>query len=196
MRTVSGHSVRLLFLLIAISLVCLGLQFEPFASQVNWQRYFILEGQWWRILTGNFTHTNFAHLGMNLAGLWVISFIFKPSPKALLFSLITVSLAVGGLNFLSSMNGYVGLSGVLHGLFAYFALQEALNGRKSSWLLVVGVLAKVGWEMTMGASASTSEIINARVAVESHLFGALSGLVLAMTVFLLTKKGVLSPTKS
>ncbi|WCP66151.1 rhombosortase [Vibrio tubiashii] len=188
--------MRLLLLLIAISLVCLGLQFEPFASQVNWQRYFILEGQWWRILTGNFTHTNFAHLGMNLAGLWVISFIFKPSPKALLFSLIIVSLAIGGLNFLSSMNGYVGLSGVLHGLFAYFALQEALNNRKSSWLLVVGVLAKVGWEMTMGASASTSEIINARVAVESHLFGALSGLVLAMTVFLLTKKGVLSSTKS
>lgn len=175
--------MRLLFLLIAISLVCLGLQFEPLASQVNWHRDFILEGQWWRILTGNFTHTNFAHLGMNLAGLWVISYIFKPSPRLLLLCLVTISLAVGVLNFLSSMNGYVGLSGALHGLFAYFALLEALNGRKSSWLLVVGVMAKVAWELTMGASSSTSELINARVAVESHLFGMLSGFIFAALHF-------------
>lgn len=81
------------------------------------------------------------------------------------------------------MKGYVGLSGVLHGLFAYFALQETLNGRKSSWLLVVGVMAKVIWELTMGASSSTSELINARVAVESHLFGMLSGFIFAALYF-------------
>ncbi|KGY12008.1 membrane protein [Vibrio tubiashii] len=171
--------MRLLFQLIAISLVCLGLQVEPLASQMSWQRDLIIHGQWWRILTGNFTHTNFAHLAMNLAGLWVMSFIFKPSVKALTFCLITISIAVGALNFLTSMNGYVGLSGVLHGLFAFFALQEALNGRKSSWLLVVGVMLKIGWELTMGASSSTSELINARVAVESHLFGMLSGFIFA-----------------
>jgi rhomboid family GlyGly-CTERM serine protease len=86
---------------------------------------------------------------------------------------------VGVLNLTTNMTSYVGLSGVLHGIFAYYALQESLQGRKGSWLLVIGVLAKVGWEMTMGASQSTSELINARVAVESHLFGALTGLVLA-----------------
>ncbi|KJY83480.1 membrane protein [Vibrio galatheae] len=188
--------MRLLFLLIAISLVCLGLQFEPFASQVNWQRTLIVQGQWWRILAGNFTHTNFAHLVMNLAGLWVISFIFKPSPKSLILCLCFASLAVGVLNFLTTMNGYVGLSGALHGLFAYFALQEVFDGRKSSWLLVIGVLAKVVWEMTMGAAVSTSELINARVAVESHLFGALAGFILALTQLLLRKKGLLSHSES
>lgn len=187
--------MRLLFLLVAISLVCLGLQFEPVASLANWQRFLIIDGQWWRILTGNFTHTNFAHLGMNLAGLWVISFIFKPSTKALVSVLGSVSIAVGVLNFASSMNGYVGLSGTLHGLFGYFALREALSGRKSSWLLVVGVIAKVAWELTMGAPESTSALINARVAVESHLYGLLSGLSLAIVVTMLMKKGVLYQSK-
>ena len=79
------------------------------------------------------------------------------------------------------MTSYVGLSGVLHGLFANLALKEALDGRKSSWLLIIGVIAKVAWELTMGASQSTSELINARIAVESHLFGVISGLLFAVT---------------
>ncbi|MGT0150068.1 rhomboid family intramembrane serine protease [Vibrio metschnikovii] len=82
-------------------------------------------------LTGNFTHTNFAHLGMNLAGLWVIVFLFMPSIKSLFFALIMLSLSVDKVSF-TEMTLYVGLSGVLHGLFAYFALLEWLNGRRSN----------------------------------------------------------------
>jgi len=44
------------------------------------------------------------------------------------------------------MVNYVGLSGTLHGLFAFYALKEALGGRKSSWLLVIGVMLKVASE--------------------------------------------------
>lgn len=171
--------MRLFFPLIAVSLVCLGLQFEPMTSFAEWHRQAISQGQWWRIVSGNFTHTNIAHLAMNLAGLWVISFIFKPSAKSLLLALSVVSICVGILNLFSDMTSYVGLSGVLHGLFAYFALLEVLHGRKSSGLLVLGVIAKVSWEITMGAPQSTSELIQARVAVEAHLFGLISGLLLA-----------------
>ena len=175
--------MRVFLLLIAISLVCVGLQFEPQASWANWQRDIILNGQWWRILTGNFTHTNLPHLTMNLAGLWVISFIFKPNEKALFICLLSISVAIGLFNFLSSMNSYVGLSGTLHGLFAYFALQEALNGRKSSWLLVIGVSIKIAWELTMGASLATQDLINAQVAVDAHLYGALSGMIFSAAFY-------------
>ena len=82
------------------------------------------------------------------------------------------------------MSSYVGLSGTLHGIFAYYALCESLFGRKSSWLLVGGVLVKTVWEMTIGASQTTSELINAAVAVESHLFGVLR----AQTHALITNK--------
>ncbi|GLT17941.1 hypothetical protein GCM10007938_17190 [Vibrio zhanjiangensis] len=172
--------MRLFLLLVMISLICLSVQLEPLASLAYWQHQLIEQGQWWRILTGNFTHTNWIHFVMNIVGLWIITYLFKPSPNSLLFVLLLVSLSVGLLNLTTTMGSYVGLSGALHGIFAYYALSEALCGRKSSWLLVVGVVVKTGWEMTMGASQSTSELINAAVAVESHFFGVLTGLILAL----------------
>lgn len=175
-------------LLVVISALCFGLQFEPLHSLSQWQRGDILAGQWWRILTGNFTHTNFAHLAMNLLGLWIISSIFRPTAQMLMRALLVASLAVGIGNLATSMNIYVGLSGALHGLFGYFALREALSGRRSSWLLVIGLIAKVGWEQLFGASETTSAMIHARVAIESHLAGALSGLVLAVVETSFLKK--------
>lgn len=174
--------------LVTISLICLVLQFEPLATFSTWNLSAIETGQWWRILTGNFTHTNFAHLAINLAGLWVIHFVFQPSSKQLLLSLLMSSLAVGVSLFLSSMQIYVGLSGSLHGVFAYLALQEALQGRRSSWLLVIGVIVKVTWEQVFGASVSTSELINARVAIEAHLAGMLAGFIIGFGEWLRSKK--------
>ncbi len=170
--------MNLYLLLFVISLLCLGLQFEPMHSLSVWDRSAIIDGQWWRILTGNFTHTNYTHLGMNLAGLWIISSIFSPSSKSLLLTLAVCSIAVGIGNFASDMTLYVGLSGALHGLFAYGALKEALHGRQSSWLLVAGLVGKILWEQFVGASETTSAMIGARVAIESHLAGAISGLLL------------------
>jgi rhomboid family GlyGly-CTERM serine protease len=132
---------------------------------------------------------------MNLAGLWVICFVFKPTTKSLLLSLLATSITIGLLNLFTTMNGYVGLSGALHGIFAYFATLEALKERKSSWLLVAGVMIKVMWELTMGAAQSTSELINAPVAVEAHLFGALSGLAFALVVYFTEKNSQPLPTK-
>ncbi|WP_217519191.1 rhombosortase [Vibrio metschnikovii] len=188
LRTISRHSVNIYLGLMLLSLACLGLQFSPLAELSAWQLTEIERGQWWRILTGNFTHTNFAHLGMNLAGLWVIVFLFMPSIRLLCFALAVLSLWVGISIFFSDMTLYVGLSGVLHGLFAYFALQEWLHGRRSSLWLVLGVIAKVAWEQWFGASMMTAELIQARVATEAHLAGALGGLVLGLVQFLLIKK--------
>ncbi len=188
--------MNLYLLLVVISALCFGLQFEPLHSLSQWQRGDILAGQWWRILTGNFTHTNFAHLAMNLLGLWVISSIFKPKAQALILALLVASLAVGIGNLATSMNIYVGLSGALHGLFGYFALLEALSGRRSSWLLVTGLIAKIVWEHIFGASETTSAMIHARVAIESHLAGALSGLALALLERLMANQRQSSTNKN
>ncbi|OEF04019.1 rhombosortase [Vibrio genomosp. F10] len=171
--------MRVYLLLSVISIICLGLQFEPLSSYVEWNAAAIHSGQWWRILTGNFTHTNFAHWAMNLIGLWFIGFIFKPNLRTLLLPLLLTSMAVGIGNLFTDMQIYVGLSGSLHGLFGYYALRESLHGRKSSGLLVFGLMAKIVWEFSFGASTMTSDLIDARVAIESHLFGAVSGLSLA-----------------
>ncbi|EGR2796709.1 rhombosortase [Vibrio navarrensis] len=186
--TITGHRVNLFIFLSIISAVCLALQYPALSELAEWNKLAIEQGQWWRILTGNFTHTNFAHLAMNLAGLWVICYLFKPRWASVAWLLGLVSLLVGVANLSTSMSSYVGLSGTLHGLFAYYALTEYLHGRKSSGLLVVGVIGKVWWEHSFGASISTSELIAARVAIEAHLFGMLSGLVFALICLAIDKK--------
>lgn len=120
---------------------------------------------------------------MNLTGLWVISYLFSPTRKQLISTLIGVSSLVGVLLLFSDYRIYLGLSGTLHGIFGYFALSEALRGRKSSWLLVLGLLGKVSWELYYGASITTSSMIAAKVAVEAHLAGAISGLIGAYCIY-------------
>jgi len=177
--------VNLYLLLSIVTLICFGLQTEPFSHFVTWQLNSIQEGQWWRIVTGNFTHTNYSHLAMNILGLWVISYIFKPTVRSLGLLLIVVSAGVGFSLLLSNLPNYMGLSGTLHGLFAFYSLQEALSGRKSSWLLVIGVIIKVVSEQWLGAPASTANFIQARVATEAHLAGLTLGLILS--IFMVVK---------
>ena len=122
---------------------------------------------------------------MNLAGLWIISYLFQPTRKQLTSALAVISLVTGLALLLSSIQIYVGLSGTLHGLFGLFALRETLNGRKSSWLLVLGLVAKIAWEQLVGPSSTTGELINA---IEAHLAGALAGGSMAIISFLMSKK--------
>ena len=174
--------------LIFTSLLCVLFQLEPVQAWVVWDKNAIADGQWWRILTGNFSHTNYSHLLMNLAGLWIISYLFQPNKKQLLSALLLISLVTGFALLLSSIQIYVGLSGTLHGLFGLFALREALNGRSSSWLLVFGLIAKIAWEQFVGPSSTTGELINARVAIEAHLAGALAGGFMAVVLFITNRQ--------
>ncbi|MDF4897570.1 rhombosortase, partial [Vibrio parahaemolyticus] len=54
------------------------------------------------------------------------------------------------------------------------------ESRRSSVLLVGGLIAKVAWEQVYGPSSSTAELIGANVAIDAHMFGALGGLVMAL----------------
>ncbi|WP_299690584.1 rhombosortase [uncultured Vibrio sp.] len=173
--------------LIFTSLLCILFQLEPIQAWVVWDKNTIADGQWWRILTGNFSHTNYSHLLMNLAGLWIISYLFQPSKKPLAVALLVISFITGLALLFSSIQIYVGLSGTLHGLFSLFALGEALSGRKASCLLVLGLVAKIAWEQLIGPSISTSELIDAKVAIEAHLVGTLTGGFMAIFLFRMHK---------
>ena len=80
------------------------------------------------------------------------------------------------------MEWYAGLSGVLHGLFAWGAIQDIKAKDKLGWALLIGVIAKVVWEQFSGGSASSAELIGARVAVEAHLAGVLGGVLFAFAL--------------
>ncbi|WP_165311838.1 rhombosortase [Vibrio ziniensis] len=167
-----------------VTAVCFGLQFESISHVMIWQADAIANGQWWRIVTGNLTHTNFTHLMMNLLGLWVISYLFHPKTRHFAVLTLLISIWIGISLLFTDMSNYLGLSGTLHGLFAFYALKEALGGRKSSWLLVLGVILKVVSEQLFGAPDSTAEMIHARVAIEAHLSGLLAGITLSVIEYI------------
>jgi rhomboid family GlyGly-CTERM serine protease len=189
LRTVVNRQRHPVIVLGLLSLLCIVTQLAPLSDYLTWDKQMIAEGQWWRIVTGNFTHTNFVHLGMNLAALWLIVYIFKPTARALLAQLFVIGLIIGIGLFQTDIYRYVGLSGILHGLFAYGALHEALAGRRTSWLLVLGVSGKVIWEQSFGASPMTVTLIDAPVAIQAHLIGLLAGFGLCLGHdFLLSKR--------
>lgn len=162
---------------------------QPTASMnehFSYLRIEIAQGQMWRLITGNLLHTNLWHLVMNLAGLWVILFLHEMHYKkqaALIYSLFLSLCLLEGLGlyyFYPSLLAYVGLSGVLHGLFSFGAIMDIVKSYRSGYLLLLGVMAKVYYEQTYGASDSVTELIGARVATESHLVGVVSGVICAI----------------
>ncbi|MBO1272626.1 rhombosortase [Shewanella sp. 4t3-1-2LB] len=182
---------------LTVSVLCGVLQWADAADIMEYQRQFIAQGQWWRLLTGNLIHTNHWHLLMNLAGFWVVVFIHRVhyGNRHLAWLLLTLCITEGlGLWFaFPTLSAYVGLSGVLHGLFAYGALSDIKIGWRSGYLLLVGVMAKVTWEQTMGANAEVTQLIGARVAIEAHLVGLLSGIGIFLLVTLYQRQKLPTP---
>ncbi|MDO6579784.1 rhombosortase [Photobacterium sp. 2_MG-2023] len=175
-------SRSLLLSLLATCLFCVAAQLAPLHALLEWQRPLIEAGQWWRILTGNFTHTNWAHLGMNVSGLLIISYLFRFYLTAGRFGLLlaSLSLIVGLSLFLTKLDGYAGLSGLLHGVFIWGACQDIRTQRAGGRLLLIAGILKISWDLYSGGSAETASMIKAQIAVEAHLAGAVGGFLLAM----------------
>jgi len=72
---------------------------------------------------------------------------------------------------------YVGLSGVLHGLFLYGALREIRFYPTSGYVLLAVLIAKLVWEFFNGALPGSEDMAGGRVLTEAHLLGAIGGVV-------------------
>ncbi|MCL1059209.1 rhombosortase [Shewanella gelidimarina] len=176
-----------------ISIICIALFYLGLDDLLAYRRDLIFDGQWWRLLTGNFLHTNAWHLFMNLAGLWVILLLHEQHYRARSLAVIIIVVAlslmqgVGLLLFFPETKGYVGLSGMLHGLFVYGAVLDITKGLKTGYLLTLGVILKVIYEQTYGASSEVTALIGARVATEAHFVGLVSGFICLGSVYAVRK---------
>nr|WP_231847856.1 rhombosortase [Shewanella violacea] len=170
-----------------VTILCIGLYCLNLADTLAYRRLEIGDGEYWRLLTGNLLHTNAWHLLMNLAGLWVIVLLHHTHYRLLLFTLLfglcCLLQGIGLYLFYPGLIGYVGLSGMLHGLFTYGAIKDITTGLKSGYLLLVGVIIKVANEQIYGASQEVSEMIGARVATEAHLVGVISGIIIFIMIY-------------
>ena len=170
--------------------LCLSLfLFEPISSEwLAFDRDLIVQQQFWRLFSGNLLHTNLNHLLLNSAGvllLWALhGQYFKTKQYLLFMTLLCLGTTLSIYGFAPQLRWYVGLSGALHGLFILGAYFDIKHGLLSGWLLLIGVLVKVAHEQFYGASDDIAELIGANVAIDAHLYGSLSALVIILLLYL------------
>lgn len=191
----SQHSLMIILIaLIAILAFILerviGIAFTDFFV---YQKQLISQGEIWRLFTGHFLHTNNYHLLLNLAALimlWLLhGRFYSKSNYTALFLLTALITSLGLYYFSPDLQQYVGLSGVLHGVFVFGALMDIRAKDKTGYLLFIGVWGKIAHEQIYGASADVSALIAANVAIDAHLWGALGGLLFSI-VYLMVPDGI------
>ena len=80
------------------------------------------QGEYWRFITGHFTHYNWLHCISNIMGVFLLFLLFQPSPKkdqwiivtAFILTFVTLGLIISS----ESLRWYLGFSGILTGRLA------------------------------------------------------------------------------
>lgn len=175
--------------LLLAALSILAFLCEPYSSA-----HLALESTWWeqgnyyQSISGHFLHTNYIHLAFNLLGVFLLWMLHGDDYDAyyylINFLLTCVGISILILLFSPEISWYVGLSGAIHGVFAWGCIKDISKGLISGWLLVIGLVIKVGNEQINGAGSLMPDLIEANVAIDSHLYGAGIGIVIGVITYL------------
>lgn len=169
-----------------ILLSTLLLLLQPLQEPLLFQRDLIGHGQFWRLWTGNFVHTNTWHLLLNVAGFWLLALIQTPpyALRPLMAQTVFIGTCTGlGLWFFSpDVAWYAGFSGILYGLFTLCGVRFL---QQQDWiaalLILLGIVGKTYWDWLEGGTNNLSAtLIAAPVVYDAHIYGIAAGLGLAL----------------
>lgn len=165
---------------LGVALLSLALQTAGWETHWRYDREQVANGAWWLYFTGHIVHLNWSHWLLNMAGLGIVAFFFTPYAPLwqwLLVLLVSaVCISAGVALWHPEIRYYVGLSGVLHGLFVFGALREIRHYPLSGYVLTAILFAKLGWEFFQGALPGSEAFTGGRVLTDAHLYGAVGGL--------------------
>lgn len=152
----------------------------------RYERGAVLAGEWWRLATGHLVHLGWGHALLNLAGTALAAALFAGRLDGRGWSLAAAAAAAAiGAGFLllePDLTWYVGLSGVLHGVFVAGALALLLARQAEGALLLVLLAVKLVWEQFYGALPLSEGSAGGPVVVDAHLYGAIGGLLAAAAI--------------
>lgn len=146
--------------------------FETILQSLQFDRAAILNGEFWRLVTGNLVHWSVEHCLLDVAAFALLGWLYEPAFRrhsqkhsrrqrplwSLPIMLLGTSFGVGLTVFVfqPEMMTYRGLSGVDSGLFAIALMvecSEAKNDAARWWYVVPAALVfvvKLGFEVTTG----------------------------------------------
>ncbi len=190
----------LVLVFIALMLAC----WTDGGARLCYDRYALGVGEIWRAVTAHLVHLSLPHLLLNLLGLFLIcEFQWGGLPirhgiGLLVFSAVLIDFCLWWLQ--PELVWYVGMSGILHGLWAgcaLYGLQHTVlpQSRFVYFTGAILLIAKLFGEFYFGPSENTASLIGGNVVTASHLYGALAGWGYALTLGFMEAKRVVN-TKS
>lgn len=168
--------------------ICFAIMLTGPAGQewLRFDRVWLIHGESWRLVTGHLAHLGWSHFALNSAGLLLIWFLVGANMTARQWMIIiaatvcTIDIAFWVFN--PELHWYVGLSGLLHGLLIAGILAKRPLLDTENMVLLVLLVAKLGWEQWQGAMPGSTAASGGPVIVDAHLYGALGGLLSALVL--------------
>jgi rhomboid family GlyGly-CTERM serine protease len=118
-----------------------------FVSALQYDRTSILDGQVWRLITGNLVHWSFEHFALDVGAFLVVGFLYEPIIRRIYpWLMLAAASTVGVVLFLfqPELTIYRGLSGVDSGQFATaLGIECLLAWRQQRRWLWVGPAAAI-----------------------------------------------------
>jgi rhomboid family GlyGly-CTERM serine protease len=155
-------------------------------QHLRYERSGILSGEVWRMLTAHIAHLGWEHLALNIAGLALLWMMFARLLSIGRWAIVVagsgLGVSAGLLAFNPELHWYVGMSGLLHGMFVAGAVAGIQAGYRFEWALLGLVAVKLAWERISGAATATEEIVGGSVVIDSHLYGAIAGLLVMLAI--------------
>lgn len=154
----------------------------PAAGGMVYDRTAIASGEWWRLFSGHWIHSDATHLGWNVAALLLLGGIVESFDRRQL----PLGLAAGGIAValwlwvgLPGIERYCGLSGALNTLLILALWAEWRHSRHwLVWLIGIGSMLKILVEMAGGGALLTQTTWPS--VPPAHLAGWLAGCVLLL----------------
>ena len=187
-RRQAGWLVWLLPICLVVTAVAASLAGEAGREWLRYEREAIVHGELWRLVTGHIVHLGRSHLILNLAGLLLVWYLVRDVLSSANWLIVLLMVIVGidaGFWWLEpQLAWYVGLSGVLHGLLVAGIVAGLPDVRWENRILAVAVVAKLAYEQIVGPLPGSEESSGGDVVVAAHLYGALSGALVAAIILI------------
>ena len=178
-----------LLLILALSLLLVWTQSLDVNSWA-YNRDAIANGEYWRLITGHFIHLNDVHLLLNMLGVGLVLMLFD-NVLAIwqwLVVLLASAFIISVLMYfnLPQVQGYVGLSGVIHGLYVLATMQLLAQPKERNFALILAVMVtlKLLTENGVQGTSFTANLIGGHVLLPAHLYGAVVGLLFGVLAWL------------
>lgn len=140
-----------------------------------YSRETIQQGEWWRLITGHWVHSDSGHALWDISALLLLGWFYETHTRQSLLRLLVpsslfISAAIWFL--LPELDYYCGLSGILHSLLVITFYQHWRQHQQIEYLaVIVFTVIKIVIEMNLSTALFTNTAWPALP--ESHLYGVI-----------------------